>query len=204
MRRGQSTLEYVFLVGVGAVALIAMLVYIGRSLQGNIRNQAEQLGAWQYAPGNTMINNSETKTTKATKRSTSTTTVTYGNLNAPHPELDKAIADFQASLALIEQYKKEWDVAVDDEAKAQAAKELNAPGRDLLSWIPPPTGVAAIDQKIAAEIANGKKLYETFLALKKAWDERKITGDTTSSTSSGSAESSIDDVKRTEETLGNL
>ena len=51
MRHGQTTLEYVYLVGIVAVALIATLVYIARAFQGNVRTHADELGE-QYSPKN--------------------------------------------------------------------------------------------------------------------------------------------------------
>lgn len=51
MKRGQSTLEYVCIIGVAAAALIASLVYIKRGFEGKIRTQADQLGD-QYSPTN--------------------------------------------------------------------------------------------------------------------------------------------------------
>jgi Flp pilus assembly pilin Flp len=51
MRQAQTTLEYVYLVGIVAVALIVMLVYVSRGFQGNLRIQADQMGE-QYSPKN--------------------------------------------------------------------------------------------------------------------------------------------------------
>jgi hypothetical protein len=79
MRKGQSVLEYVFLIGVGAAALIVMLVYIGRGLQGNLRNQAEQLGAQQYSPGKTTMHNIEIKEGNDNSSLGSSTTTVHGN-----------------------------------------------------------------------------------------------------------------------------
>ncbi len=49
--RAQATLEYVFLIGLVAAAVAAMLVYISRGFQGNLRVQADQMGE-QYSPKN--------------------------------------------------------------------------------------------------------------------------------------------------------
>jgi Flp pilus assembly pilin Flp len=50
---GQSTAEYAVLLAVMAAALIAMQVYVKRSLQGRIRNLSDQLSAYHYEPGRT-------------------------------------------------------------------------------------------------------------------------------------------------------
>ena len=59
MRRGQTTLEYVYLIGIAAVALVAMLVYISRGFQGRLRANANLVGE-QYSPGNMSTNMTQT------------------------------------------------------------------------------------------------------------------------------------------------
>ena len=78
MRRGQSTLEYVYVIGIAAVALIAVLAYMSRGFQGSLRNQSEQLGAGSYDPKNINVNNTETKHTVGSVVSTGSSTTTYG------------------------------------------------------------------------------------------------------------------------------
>ena len=84
MRRAQTTLEYVYLVGIVAVALIVMLVYISRGFQGKLREQADQLGE-QYSPGNMTTNITQISTVNYDDRSTkteatsNTTTTTVGS-----------------------------------------------------------------------------------------------------------------------------
>lgn len=51
-RKGQSTLEYVILIGFVVAALIAMGVYMKRGLQGRLRESTDQIGQ-QYSAGNT-------------------------------------------------------------------------------------------------------------------------------------------------------
>jgi len=51
-RKGQSTLEYVILIGFVVAALIAMGVYMKRGVQGKIRESTDQVGE-QYEAGNT-------------------------------------------------------------------------------------------------------------------------------------------------------
>lgn len=49
--RGQSTLEYVILIGFIVAALIAMGVYMKRGVQGRLRESTDQIGE-QYSAGN--------------------------------------------------------------------------------------------------------------------------------------------------------
>jgi Flp pilus assembly pilin Flp len=51
--KGQSTLEYVILVGFVVSALIAMGIYMKRGFQGRIRESTDQIGE-QYSPGATV------------------------------------------------------------------------------------------------------------------------------------------------------
>jgi Flp pilus assembly pilin Flp len=50
--RGQSTLEYVILIGFVVAALIAMGVYMKRGVQGKLRESTDQIGE-QYSAQNT-------------------------------------------------------------------------------------------------------------------------------------------------------
>jgi uncharacterized protein (UPF0333 family) len=50
--RGQSTLEYVILLGFVIAALIAMGIYMKRGMQGKLRESTDQVGE-QYSAGNT-------------------------------------------------------------------------------------------------------------------------------------------------------
>lgn len=120
MRRGQSTLEYVLLIGAAVVAFIAMTIYIGRGFQGNLRNQADQLGAGQYEPGKTTINNSEEKIVTSTSKTENSATVRYGNLNEPNKLYDAKMKEVDAKAIEIEELKKSWELAVVDEALAKA------------------------------------------------------------------------------------
>lgn len=86
MRKGQSTLEYVYLIGIVAVAIIAVLVYVSRGFQGKLRLQANQTGE-QYSPGNMDTNIVQNTTVRYTDRlekdeswnDTSTVTTTIGS-----------------------------------------------------------------------------------------------------------------------------
>ena len=55
-KRGQSVLEYALIVAVVVVALIAIVSYMGRSMQGRLRQSSDQIGkqfdtasGWQTA-----------------------------------------------------------------------------------------------------------------------------------------------------------
>lgn len=79
MKKGQSTLEYICLIGFSAAALVAIIVYIGRGFQGNVRSLSDQIGAGQYDPGNTVTNNLEVKRTVSHVSSSSSSTTSYGS-----------------------------------------------------------------------------------------------------------------------------
>ena len=53
--RGQSTLEYVILLGFVVAALIAMGIYMKRGFQGKLRESTDQVGE-QYDPMHTTSN----------------------------------------------------------------------------------------------------------------------------------------------------
>lgn len=53
--RGQSTLEYIILLGFVIAALIAMGVYMKRGMQGKLRESTDQIGE-QYSAGHTTSN----------------------------------------------------------------------------------------------------------------------------------------------------
>lgn len=82
---GQTTLEYVYLIGIATVALIMMLVYVSRGFQGNVRSMSDQIGAGQYDPQNTNVNNTEIKHSESVVSSTSSSTVTYGSEDGSTP-----------------------------------------------------------------------------------------------------------------------
>lgn len=90
MRRGQTTLEYVCLIGIAAAALITMLVYMGRGFQGNVRSLSDQIGAGQYDPQNTQIQNVEVKQQNSLITSLGTSKVTYGSEDGSSPGKTKS------------------------------------------------------------------------------------------------------------------
>jgi hypothetical protein len=50
-RRGQSILEYAILIAVVVGALIAMQIFLKRSVQGKLRESIDDIGGGQYAAG---------------------------------------------------------------------------------------------------------------------------------------------------------
>lgn len=53
MRKGQSTIEYVVVICAIALAFFAMRAYVKRAVQGKQKAALEQVGAGEYAPGQT-------------------------------------------------------------------------------------------------------------------------------------------------------
>ena len=52
MKRAQATLEYAVVIIVVVAALLAMQIYLKRSVQGRLRSEADQIGEL-YSPGHT-------------------------------------------------------------------------------------------------------------------------------------------------------
>lgn len=197
MRRGQSTLEYILLIGIAAAALIAILVYVSRGLQGNLRNKADQLGAGQYAPGNTTISNSETKTLTSNNSSESSTTTVYGNMNEPNKALEAKMEEIQAKTKKKEEFKKAWELLAVSEAKAGAAAVRG--GED---WKPPVPGLKEKMEDINKATNQLNDLNEEANKLEVDWPKR--TPDKTSSKSNSSESGTVETHKYTNETLGGL
>jgi len=55
-KRGQTLQEYVILLGLVAVAFIAMQTYMKRGAQGRLKDLADQISAKQYEPTDTVSN----------------------------------------------------------------------------------------------------------------------------------------------------
>lgn len=56
-KKGQSALEYMVLIAIVVAALICMQSYVKRSIQGHVRNYADQVGDGNfYSPGLTTSN----------------------------------------------------------------------------------------------------------------------------------------------------
>ncbi len=201
MKRGQSTLDYVFLIGLAAAGLIAMLVYVNRGLQGNIRDKAEQLGAWQYAPGNTTIDNRQTKTAESSAASGSNTSVCYGNLNEPCTACEEKLEEIEAQKKELDELRKAFELITVSEARTGAAAVRHG------NWDYPVPSSAweKAKQDMDAAYVKLHELYEELQALQEAWKNREITKDVTGGTSSWSREEgSTTDYKHTDEVLGNL
>ena len=199
MRRGQSTLDYIFLIGIAAAGLVAMLAYVGRGLQGNLRKNAEQLGAWQYEPGNTTINNSEIKTATSTANSGSSTTISYGNMNEPNTKLEEKLKDIKKQQDIIVELKKNWELKAVSEAKA-GAKAVRGGNFD---WQPPAGGLAQISKDLKDAIDDLNILLAEAKELDDAWKARVITPDVTGPTTTYSnEEGDTTDDKHTDEALG--
>jgi Flp pilus assembly pilin Flp len=62
-RRGQSTLEYAVIIAIVAAGLLAIKIYMGRGLQGKLREATDQIGE-QYSARNTtsIINTTQSNT----------------------------------------------------------------------------------------------------------------------------------------------
>ena len=199
MKRGQATLDYVFLLGVAAAGLVAMLIYIGRGFQGNIRSNAEQLGAWQYEPGAT-IHNSRTKTAESTAGSGSNTPVCYGNLNEPNTALEEKLKEIADKKKELDELRKAFELTTVSEARIGAVAVRG--GFDY----PVPSSVwTKAKEDMDQTYTELQQLYKEAEALAEAWRNRTITPDTTCETSSWSREEgSTTDHKHTDEVLGNL
>lgn len=82
MRRGQSTLEYIVVIGSLAAALIVMGVYMNRGFQGNVRGFADSVGE-QFSPESTAVHNTEQTVVSPggayTSQTKTTTNITYGS-----------------------------------------------------------------------------------------------------------------------------
>jgi len=75
-RSGQSTLEYVYILGICIVALIAIGIYVSRGFQGKYRDLGSQIGS-QYSPSSTASQLSNHTISDTYAISTSTVTKVY-------------------------------------------------------------------------------------------------------------------------------
>ncbi len=83
--KGQSTLEYVILIGFVVAALIAMGVYMKRGIQGKLRESTDQVGE-QYSANQTeseyiITSKSDQYEKTLSKGGTNTTITNDSNLN---------------------------------------------------------------------------------------------------------------------------
>ncbi|MFA5385844.1 MAG: hypothetical protein WC364_14510 [Eubacteriales bacterium] len=70
MLRGQSTLEYVYILAICIVALVGVSIYINRGFQGRYRDLGEQMGP-QYSPTTTALRSTSEIFSDTTSTSTS-------------------------------------------------------------------------------------------------------------------------------------
>jgi hypothetical protein len=201
MKRGQTTLEFILLVGVVAAGTIAMLVYVSRGHQGNLRSQAEQLGALQYAPGNTTINNGQSKTLASTTTSGNWTRVEHGNLNQKDEALEDLYKLIRSKWAQIYDLRIKWERLVETESYNESQKVRQTCN---LGWeFPSFTGIVTIGHDIDRAIAELNGYYAQVKALKANWEKlHPKTKDKTTSGSSTSESGTETTNTDTSETLG--
>ena len=207
MKRGQTTLEYILLIGIAAVGLIVMLVYVSRGHQGNLRSQADQLSAGQYTPGKTIIDNSESKTLISTASSGSITNVehpvTEGNIS-----LD--VNDPYTPRIIIQDEITKWtkiEYEAMDEYEKLLASECDIGAADVkLNGLPWPTAALQSELKINEYIAasdNLGNLYDVVVTIEENFKNSRKPDKTT--TGSYSKESGVITTnKSVSETLGGL
>lgn len=133
MKKSQATIEYIFLIALVAAAVIAMLFYISRGFQGNIRKQADQLSANQFERGKTAVNNIETKHVTATTSSRIVTTSVYGDetaFKAKQEEIDGAFLEQRRLDRELNLANYNWEKAVEYEAQTRYKKQSS--GIDIL------------------------------------------------------------------------
>ena len=96
--RGQSTLEYVILIGFVVAALIALGVYKKRGIQGRLRSSTDQVGE-QFSAGNTTseyTTKTEMQQTENMASGGKTTTVIDKNVQSRSGS--EKIADFSTGI----------------------------------------------------------------------------------------------------------
>jgi len=179
LRRGQTTLEYVFIIGIVAAAIIAASVYIKRGFQGSIRSASDDLSASQYSPGNTQTDNRIEKNFSSTITSTSTATTVYGNMQIQSPgmarnkeEQDRLLAE----LKRLEEYRS--SIAISESAITSAA--VSASGTGLNSDLrlqqavaqSRQEGLAPFNEEIAKRERRLAELEEEYRNLDSQWRER--------------------------------
>lgn len=179
MRRAQAILEYAYLIGIVAAAIIVMLAYISRGFQGNLRTLTEQVGAGAYAPGNTTVNNAETRHTLSTVISESTAKTTYGNGQSEN-------------LAMHENSEQQKSLRADLLVLRAAKKTATGSALDN------------INTQISAKTTELNNLVAAYKVLSDAWDGRTINPNVTNATSSNIETGTQTVNKDTNEALGNL
>jgi hypothetical protein len=205
MRRGQTTLEIVILIGFVAVVIMAMRIYIIRGHQGRLRSQAEQLGAQQYAPGNTVIpDNIEIKTLTSTASAGSSTSIKHPaehDVDEPNTELEALATLFETQAkelyALYWKYERALSSGPDGYVLANYAR---------INGLPLPVPDSAYEKnildQITAKAAALKATNDAMIASQANWPERNPNQTTSGSYSSESGTKGYH--KHIDETLGNI
>jgi len=202
MKRGQSTIEYIVLIGSVAAGIIAMLVYAGRGHQGNIRSQADQLGALQYAPHHTTISDTERKNLTSTSGARSATTVTYGNMYQPDNDSIAARGAIVNETNQIYGSRQTWENTSVSEALTGAAAVRNG----TFGWTPASPSLEEQTNNLTIHENTTLVNLETNLTRAEAtWANRTITEDQSNTTSAEVPEIGTTTThKTTSETLGDL
>ncbi|PIQ87727.1 MAG: hypothetical protein COV73_02565 [Candidatus Omnitrophica bacterium CG11_big_fil_rev_8_21_14_0_20_43_6] len=203
MKKGQTTVEFVFLIGLVAAGLIAMLVFIGRGHQGHVRSQADQLGARQYEPGNTKMDsasNWEGKGVTKTEAMESSTTVKHFKhpVGQENKALNQALTGIKEQMALLYDKMDELDKTIGPEGLEKAKDVLGGEW----PWRPPGGGVIRLLSKIAAINKKIDRLNGKADEAVKIWPKREK--DETSSRSKSMENSSIITDKSTDEIIGDF
>ena len=207
-RRGQLGLEYIFLVGIVAAAIIAIIVYIGRGKQGQVRSQADQLSESQYAPGKTAIH-SDTEHKAARSSNSSASATTTKNPEHPVGEKNEALEGTDTTIGLYDQQQAAMQAMYNDMNAFDLA--LHPEGAKVASWVssgnwPWSYNASPAGNCLEIEIrlqADYKQLnYIRDLINANVWPPRQPSVST--SGSSSSEKGNIDDTKHTNETMGDL
>jgi hypothetical protein len=214
VRRGQSTFEYALLIGITAAGIILMLIYISRGHQGNLRSQADQLGARQYAPGQTTIVSDDDKPTEAKQLSSlasagSQTKTEHPvgedgksrDVNEPTTDRDALMVKVEAKMAEIYSLMNDMEIIFQTEGPDEAAWAR----KNGLPWPGGRLGQLASTLK-KKQIEDAGKALDDINALIEAFDKERESRprkpDKTTTTSYSSEKGKIKTEKNTNETLG--
>lgn len=178
-RKGQSTLEYVFLIGIVAVSIAAMLVYMKRGFQGNIRTYSDQLGAGSYSSGNTTASNTQQKKAEIEIVSQSTTSVTYGNSHR-----------LPDDILTLKSQAKELQETINS-----LATQLHAAAKHSATW-------EALKTQLSTAQETMRSLEVSLTTKLRKWQAQPKTPDQTVATSSNIESGTQTDTRHTDESLG--
>lgn len=206
MRKAQSTLEYAVIVGFIAAALSALIFYVGRSHQGNMRSQANQLSQDQYAPGKTTINNNETKNLKSQVAASSTTTTIHDKdhpVGEKNTYLEGLLIQVGEAYGSFYDVLNDWEIAVAGEGTGQALRVRNG----LWPWDWDTSCRACQTHIIMTALLPDRldrlnELQDLAAAAAKNWPDRKP--DKSYSGSSTKEDGTLESTKTINESLGAL